>query len=53
MLDSYAERYLSSDNPDEVDEDVWTVERLGLVAYAETEDVCPALLYVDTYLVFS
>jgi hypothetical protein len=53
MLDSYAERYRSSDNPDDVDEDACTVEMPGFVAYADTDDVCPALLYVDTYLVFS
>jgi hypothetical protein len=29
------------------------VDKLGFAGYDETEDVCPALLYVDTYLVFS
>ena len=53
MLDSYAERYRSRDSPDEVDEDTWTPEILAFVGYADTEDVWPALLYVDTYLVFS
>jgi hypothetical protein len=54
MFDSYAERYRSRASPDEVELDIWIVEGLGFVEYADAEEaVGPALLYVETYLVFS
>jgi hypothetical protein len=54
MLDSYADRYRSKPSPDDVVDDICTVDGFGLVAYDDAEEeVGPALLYVETYLVFS
>lgn len=52
MFDSYADRYRSNARPEDVVDDIWMVDGLGFVAYADAEEA-GARLYEDTYLVFS